>query len=194
MIISMIKNQLQPDKFIRNRFSTQTPKTLERQQMLIRHQASIRSIMALQTRYMTHWDQMLNREVGRPSATTMVQDLFTPDGQWIAYIEGDRVKEHYGKVKLIALFESLAKQTTENESSYVKHFSMNPQIEITGDTATKRESFVVFNSDDNKNESGWLIGYYMDELKQDMGGEWRFKSKIAMVENISNWPSKRQAS
>jgi len=165
--------------------AVQSNKQLSQLMKTVEQEASVREIERLQKQYMTIYDELMNREVGSPDMAGIADSLFTVDGAWIV----DGGPAYRGKSKIIELFELVYGQYEKNIDHYVKHFSLNPEILIDGDTATKREEFFVLHSDKDKENSFWIVGHYEDVLVKDEAGDWKFLSKTVFVENITGWPS-----
>ena len=165
--------------------------TINANRKILEQEQDRQEIKALQTRYMQFWDQMLNRESGRPDARFVVENIFSEDGSWVV-IDNNKQKTIFHGRSLVEYIQSLDKKYADSSSHYVKHFSLNPQIDVVGESATKREQFLVLHTDRDRKESYWLIGYYDDVLTKNPEGHWRFKSKTIYLEDITLWSSERK--
>ena len=148
--------------------------------------ALVQEVMNLQARYLCFYDQLLNRHSDRPTGDYIVNELFTETGIW-ASENTDVQMSYHGKKELVKMFDDVAEQYRDYDGMYVKHFSMNPQIEINGNEAINNEQFLVLYSDKRKKERFWVVGHYLDILEKNSHNEWRFRKKTAFIEDISCW-------
>lgn len=152
----------------------------------ISRQTSIQQIALLQAKYLQYYDQIEGRHKDRPAAESVVDELFTENGEWLVEYEG-KASGYRGKAELITMFNEVEIRHINKKSHFVKHFSMNPQTNIKGDQATQLEQFMVLHSDEGDQEAYWIVGHYIDKLKKNADGQWRFVSKTAVIEDVSHW-------
>ena len=143
----------------------------------IEKQKAINSIMALQAQYLIFCDQLMTQEIGRPDNTGMVNKLFMDDGEWIVSVNKGADQSYRGKAELLKMFDGWENSYAKKENYHVKHFSMNPQIAVKGDTATNREQLLVFHADGKNKKSFWIYGYYTDVYRKTPEGEWKIALK-----------------
>ena len=160
-------------------------------QDIANQQQSILEINDLRSQYLMLMDQLINRDEEKLSAETIVEQLFVESGAYVVihYGENKRKTVQQGRDVLVSMFKSWESGFSEKPGHYAKHFSMNPQVKINGNTATVREEFLVLHSDSDDEENMWVIGHYEDLVEKSSDGKWRYKSLTAHVENISKWPS-----
>lgn len=101
-------------------------------------------------------------------------DLFIEDGLWksgpIEFHGREEIRE--GLVGMSG--------TNYPEFRFAMHMTMNPIIEINGDTATGRYQAIVpigIEDDDGVVQATWQFGVYNDEYERTAEG-WRFKSVV----------------
>lgn len=97
--------------------------------------------------------------------------LFTPDGEW-----ANGAGSHKGREAIEKMLGMLGPAGAENKSNF--HIITNPQVDVTGDTATavSRYLFVMRGKDGRPVPS--LAGIYTDSLVRD-GAGWKIKRRVA---------------
>lgn len=148
---------------------------------------SIEQIKALQKRYLLLYDLVEGRVSERPETAQIVDELFTPQGEWTAVFSDGRKETHRGREQLIAMLEAVARRHIDDPGHVVKHLGYNPQVEVRGNQATLKAQFVVLHAFQRNDQAAWVVGSYDDELERDDRGKWRFKSKVVHVEDITFW-------
>jgi len=186
MTIQSIFNWLRPSTSKTCGCTAEDGKILQQQTGAIEKQASIFAIMALQAKYFELIDLMENKDSARPTATELVDQLFSEEATWTKK-ENDGEDTHFsgedGMLKFAQWLESIG-----SEGLYIKHVGLNPQIDIIGDTATSKESLLVFFSDRNSNINTLAIAEYDDVLVKNAQGHWRFKSRTLRLNDMTKWP------
>jgi len=97
--------------------------------------------------------------------------LFTPDGEWT---NGTGAQK--GRPAIEKMLTMLGPDGSENKSNF--HIISNPQVTVTGDTATavSRYLFVMRGKDGRPVPS--LAGIYTDSLVRE-GAGWKIKRRVA---------------
>ena len=97
--------------------------------------------------------------------------LFTPDGEW-----ANAGASHKGRAAIEKMLTMLGPDGSENKANF--HIISNPQVNVTGDTATavSRYLFVMRGKDGRPVPS--LAGIYTDSLVRD-GAGWKIKRRVA---------------
>ncbi|WP_444944861.1 nuclear transport factor 2 family protein [Microbulbifer sp. ZKSA006] len=154
---------------------------------VIEDMEAYRSIMDLQTDYLLLIDRLFMHSKGmRPSEISIADLLFTEDAEWILHAGANERRVFSGREGLAELFKTFKNSFN---GSYVKHFTTNPKIEISGDTATSKETLLILWSIPNTDKNHWVIGSYKNEFRKTSDGVWRFESKTTRIENKSIWDS-----
>ena len=151
---------------------------------LVNQQEAIESIRALQAQYLSATDAISNQIPGRLSPEVLVASLYTDDGALIVY-RGDEEVAYRGKEQLIDMLMAHEKSAAASEGTFTRHFSISTQIKVTGNKATNNEQFLVLHKNNKKKEVFWTIGRYVDTFEKNAGGEWRFKSKVAYIDDLT---------
>ena len=172
---------------------TLNTEALKPYQTFMEQQKAHQAITSFQAKALFLLDQFYNREEGRLSPAEITSTLYTQEGELVVYRNGKEIAFR-GQQALLDMFEDGERQTIHNANKFSKHFSTNTRIELDGKTASSQSQFFVLSTDRDTNKSTWVIGRYIDTLEKNANGEWRFKSKVAYIDDIANlvseWESK----
>ena len=98
-----------------------------------------------------------------------IAELFVEDAVW----ENDARGRIEGREAIRALF-----RTASDSYTFAIHYSLNPQIEVTGDTARARWYLFMPCTATDGNRALWRAGIDYEEYVR-VDGKWMFKKKIA---------------
>ncbi len=98
-----------------------------------------------------------------------IAELFVEDAVW----ENDARGRIEGREGIRALFQS-----APQSYSFAIHYSMNPQIEVTGDTARGRWYLFMPCTVADSNQALWRASIDHEEYVR-VDGKWMFKKKVA---------------
>lgn len=151
----------------------------------------VEQIKALQRRYLTLYDLVEGRASDGLDVLEIVDELFTPDGEWIAVFGNGRKEIFRGREQLVGMLEGVSRRHLSDPGHAVKHQGYNPNVRVHGDSATLKAQFVVLHSGGRDERAIWVVGHYSDLLERDAHGNWRFKSKVVHVEDLTYWRKTR---
>jgi uncharacterized protein (TIGR02246 family) len=102
--------------------------------------------------------------------------LFSEDGEFVA--AGGTAKGREGIEELVdGMRGSLLTATAGDDL----HIVVNPEIEVDGDLATSRSTWIYLVRGDEGEPTLCKVGHYEDELVRE-GGEWRFARRFAPMD------------
>ena len=141
----------------------------------IERQQSIHSIKKLQARYFHLVDLLENNSSAKPKYEELVNSLFINDGVWILESQDGEDVRFEGEDGLLRFAQWL--DSLYSEGVYIKHLSLNPEIEVKGNRALSREPLIMIWANKESQENAISFGVYEDILQKNSAGLWRFKSK-----------------
>ena len=144
----------------------------------------------------------MNRDKDRPDLDDVFAELYvegviwsaerTTHGVWPqADGDGGRRVEFKGKEGVKKHLNMIASMYEEGNDHYVKHYSLNPHVKVSGDTAEARQEILIFHTDRSDQNAYYITGHYINTLVRDSHGKWKFKTKTAYVEDIAEWQAMR---
>ena len=140
---------------------------------------AISEIEQLNTRYLEMMDDLQNQLGNGTTAESMAEDLFL-----------DKATVKVGEWKTFTASEYTQWLADAYKPGfYVKHISMNTLVEVSGNTATSTEHYLMLYSDSKSKNSGWLIGQFINTLEKNTHGQWQYRSKSSTAEDFKRWPS-----
>ena len=171
--------------------ATSNSSLLDQLQKSLAEQQDIKAILDLKSQYLYFCDVLSARAINSPAPEYVADKLFTVDGAWIGKNkEGNVYIEYQGRPEIIRKFEENVNRFNDDAGHFQKHFSLNHQIELEGNSATLTAQYLVLHSTENKKEITWISGNYTDFLEKNSEGEWKFKSITSHVEDVSIWQPK----
>lgn len=95
---------------------------------------------------------------------------------------GPRTPTVSGAQNISGLFAMTTKRFVDTGTPKTRHLVLNPIVEVDGDAATARSTFVVVQATEAVPFQPIVAGRYYDRFARAAGGTWHFTERIADVE------------
>ena len=142
---------------------TRLTSRLEELETKVRALEDIEAIRNMKMRYAAFCDDSYNPDG--------IAQLFTEDAVW----EASGLGKFEGREAIRGFFQGASKMFT-----FALHYTLNPQIEVNGDTGRGKWYVFMPCTLGDGNRAAWLAGVDNEEYVR-VNGEWKFKSKVATM-------------